>query len=210
MWIYCKTGFLSVVAHRGKPNILMVRARRSKDLRNFLKIVFKDSRTIANKILYTPENDYAYRYELTRSQYAKGVAFLAQTIDYGNFKDSLPKDDHQQSSTFMSVWNATLHGFNTGKYAASPKRSSFKSQGYSWRELIGDEYDGEPIDYGDEDSEERRQEDWEAYQQTFEYDETELIDLLSGSVPDIAEDLDDENPPRNRARKNRRRNRKGR
>ena len=67
MWLFTTDGFVSAVAHRNKPGMLLVRARRSEHLRAMLPDV---------QVECTPGADYRFRAEVPRAMWLAKV--LAQ------------------------------------------------------------------------------------------------------------------------------------
>lgn len=95
MWICLSDSFLSIVAHRNKPDHLMVRARRSGDIEK----VFP-----GYKEEYTPRADYLYRAVIPRKAVADTIYNDIFSIRYDNFKNSV-KDNalHNAYSAFWGV-----------------------------------------------------------------------------------------------------------
>lgn len=111
MWIYLNNAFLSIVQNDDTPDALLVRARRSGDIES----VFPDARVIE-----TPDSDYAFRSNISRELVADRIASAVLSIDYPNFKDSVP--DTVRRGIYSSVWGKTLEGFDTGMYSRSRSR----------------------------------------------------------------------------------------
>lgn len=95
MWIFMSDSFLSIVAHRTKPGILLVRARLPGDI----KRVFPQA-----KVTVTPSADYMYRSELKADVVAARIAESIVDIDYDNFKNSISDPDRHDAC--MTVWSA--------------------------------------------------------------------------------------------------------
>ena len=80
MWIFLSDAMLSIVAHRDRPEMLLVRARRREDLdRHFPSL----------EPLATPQADYPWRVEVGREEIAAWLAARAVEISYDNFKNSV-------------------------------------------------------------------------------------------------------------------------
>lgn len=93
MWVFLNDAMLSTVAHLDKPDMLLVRARRREDLeRHFPEIA----------PISIPNSDYPWRIEVPRKAFAQTLAKLAETIDYGNFKDSVQEQDRH--AAYLEVW----------------------------------------------------------------------------------------------------------
>lgn len=95
MWIFMSDSFLSIVAHRDDPDLLVVRARAEGDIEQIFPCA---------AVQHTPYRDYAYRTFLPRSVVAEAIAAYTAGIRYTNFKDS--------------VKNRDRHGFYYGAYNA--------------------------------------------------------------------------------------------
>lgn len=80
MWIFLSGGFLSIVAHRHKPNHLLVRARNMDHLKQ----------AFPNAEYYTYTNsDYPYRADIERSVVSDMLAEYVMNMSYDNFKNSV-------------------------------------------------------------------------------------------------------------------------
>ena len=97
MWIFMSDSFLSIVAHRDDPELLVVRARSEGDIEQ----VFP-----AAKVLHTPFRDYAYRTFLPRPIVAEAMAAYTAGISYTNFKNSVK--DHDRHRFYYGAYNAML------------------------------------------------------------------------------------------------------
>lgn len=96
MWIFTKSGMLSIVEHKPEPRYLQVRARQSHHITdNFPGTV----------PLYTPDADYHWRIYLPREEVAEQIDRLIVDIDYPNFKDAANDD---LKNAYLSVWSAGL------------------------------------------------------------------------------------------------------
>lgn len=99
MWIYLNNAFLSVVQHKDDPSLLHVRARKSGDI----DTVFPDA-----VVTITPHGDYRYRTSVSREKMAVALLHAAHTINYTNFKSSIPHKDRARHSAYMGCWSAML------------------------------------------------------------------------------------------------------
>jgi hypothetical protein len=95
MWFCFNDGFLSVVADKHDPARLLVRARRKKDLLN----VFGPH----IEIVKNAGTDYRWRTFVDRKMFAALVASRIESIDYPNFKNSVP--DRDLHDLYMDFWN---------------------------------------------------------------------------------------------------------
>jgi hypothetical protein len=95
MWIFMSSSFLSVVACRGKPEVLLVRGRVKGDIER----VFPKA-----KVLVTPRGDYRFRAEVPAATVAKAIAGQIKSIEYDNFKNSVTEDDRHEA--YMRIWSS--------------------------------------------------------------------------------------------------------
>jgi hypothetical protein len=104
MWIFTNKGFISAVAHRDKPGLLLVRARRREHLHAALP---------GFEIQETPHADYRYRTEVPATLLAGLLYDQVAAIDYDNFKNSIA--DHAYHDACSSVWSV-MHRTQPGSY----------------------------------------------------------------------------------------------
>ena len=93
MWIGHSNGWLSIVAHRERPNDLLVRARRDKHISSFWPDV---------EIKFNADADYPYRSVISRDDVADVVMKYINGIDYDNFKQTV--DEKNLADAFTSMW----------------------------------------------------------------------------------------------------------
>ena len=93
MWIFLNNAMLSIVAHRDKPDILLVRARVKGDI----EAIFPQA-----AVFTLQSADYRYRAEIPRAVVAAALTQQAESLDYTNFKASVP--DHHRHDWYMKVW----------------------------------------------------------------------------------------------------------
>ena len=95
MWLCFNDGFISIVDKaRNRQRDLVVRARRPGDLERIFGV----------KAITTPDGDYRYRAEVPRAKVAEAVAARITSVDYPNFKNSVPdKPLHDAYSRFWTV-----------------------------------------------------------------------------------------------------------
>ena len=97
MWIFTQRGFLSIVRHTNKPNILIVRSRfRGHIDKIFPKACVNEDAT----------RDYRYRAELPIKEVSKVIARLVSKINYDNFKGSLNTNDEVYLESCIDVYNS--------------------------------------------------------------------------------------------------------
>jgi hypothetical protein len=97
MWVCLSDAFVSLVAHRDKPGVLIARARRPGDLAR----VFGPGPES-----YTPAADYGWRREVSQAEAAQAIARSVQAIDYGNFKGSVTDDGLHDA--YLAFWSRML------------------------------------------------------------------------------------------------------
>jgi hypothetical protein len=103
MWLVTVQGFYSVVAHRGKPDHVLVRCREEKDLLALRAQAGKF------KIRYDDRADYPYRAVLTRARWEHAVAELSREIDYDNFKNAVgARQGYARAGVYHRVWDVLL------------------------------------------------------------------------------------------------------
>ena len=108
MWIFAKAGFLSIVQHRDRPDMLMVRARVKGDIEHF----FPNA-----KVIRMEDADYLYRTTLPRQEVADRVRGAVIDIRSG-FKDSVT--DKRRVRYYFEVWD-TLYQMQEAFKATEPK-----------------------------------------------------------------------------------------
>lgn len=94
MWLFLNNAFLSIVAHRTKPDTLLVRAR----VRGDIERVFPRA-----KVSRTPDADYLFRAEVGRLEVTAALSAAAGGIAYPNFKGSVT--DRDRLATYHDVWD---------------------------------------------------------------------------------------------------------
>jgi hypothetical protein len=96
MYIFAKDGILSIVAHRTKPGMLMVRSVAREDIAKFWPDV---------KIVELPEADYRYRTTLPRDEVAARIMKVVAEINYDRMKPSVAKG---RKPTYLEAWSAMM------------------------------------------------------------------------------------------------------
>ncbi len=95
MWIHLSDTFLSVVAHRTKPDMLLVRGRVAGDIERVFPGVIETE---------TPSADYRFRATIPRKTVAAVLAEQVAGIDYDNFKNSVT--EHDRHDAYFQSWYA--------------------------------------------------------------------------------------------------------
>lgn len=106
MWIFLSDGFLSIVAHRDEPGMLLVRARK----RDHLEAAFPEA-----DIEETLLADYRFRTTLPRVQVTARLAEFFCAIDYEDFRDSIRDEGYHEAC--FEIWK-TLHNYQIRSAAA--------------------------------------------------------------------------------------------
>lgn len=104
MWIFMNDAFLSIVAHREKAHTMLVRARIEGDIER----VFPDA-----KVKRTENADYLFRAEINTVDVLVAISNEVASIDYDNFKASIPHDDDERHWAYLEVWK-TMHRCQNG------------------------------------------------------------------------------------------------
>ena len=95
MWVMTRRGFVSAVADGGQ---IKVRARTKQHLTDVLALA-----KVKAKVEVTPGRDYRYRAFLSRTEFKKLMAALADDVTYGNFKSSVPRGKYEKR--LHDVWD---------------------------------------------------------------------------------------------------------
>lgn len=100
MWVFSKSGFVSIVKHRTKYNTMLVRARVYNDLHNFRSLL-----GAPRDIVEMTDADYRFRMEASATDVCQAMAALARDIDYDNFKSAV-HGEPDRDGAYMDVWSA--------------------------------------------------------------------------------------------------------
>ena len=114
MWLMTKHGFYSVVEK--KQGEFHVRSRERRDLENLVDRVPLPGQ----RVVETPDGDYAARLVCGRDTVGRILAFLAETIDYGNFKAMIDRTRDQERKPYHEVWSVMAGAL--GAYGRPGKR----------------------------------------------------------------------------------------
>lgn len=101
MWLVTTQGFYSVVAHRGDPDRVLVRARVREDLEALRQQI------AGIEPVETPGADYRWRAEVSRDEWQGALAALGGGIDYDNFKTAVAEQQGwKREAVYHKVWAA--------------------------------------------------------------------------------------------------------
>ena len=100
MWIILNKTFMSIVENRHNKNELLVRSRVKGDIEE----IFPNADVLENT-----GTDYLFRAFIPRSTVSEAIKKEVDMIDYGNFKDSVPKSDIKRLNSYMNVWSNLRH-----------------------------------------------------------------------------------------------------
>ena len=100
MWLFTRSGFLSIVADQQRPGHALVRARVREDLEAFC------ARTNAPAPTETPQRDYRFRTSVPFATLAAELAAQAAAIDYPNFKSEVAaRQGHDRAHRYGRIWS---------------------------------------------------------------------------------------------------------
>jgi hypothetical protein len=110
MWLFTQHGFYSIVQAtdkegRAMPEFVAIRGRVRSHLAN-LTTTF----AMNQKIIHTPDADYAYRLIAPRSQFEALCYVLAREVDYPNFKGRCHKkygNNSKYTQLLSRIWHTT-------------------------------------------------------------------------------------------------------
>lgn len=106
MWIFTQKGFLSIVRHIDKANVLIVRSR----FRGHIEKIFPNA-----VIEEDSTKDYRFRAEVPAKEVSRVVARMVSEIDYDNFKNSLDFYDERYMDCCLDVYHSVLR--NAGDFS---------------------------------------------------------------------------------------------
>lgn len=152
MWIFAKTGFVSIVQdYNSDGSKLLVRARVREDLENFLLVT---ATTSLLEILETPESDYRYRVSMPKYEARNIVEILVAQIDYTNFKNKV-HDGTIRDDVYGAVWASVGCLQPGGPYGSQlPSRQSvggsLGKEEDDWEDDEEDDWDDDDQDWDDD------------------------------------------------------------
>jgi len=93
MWVALTEGWLSIVAHRDKPDHLLVRARNPKHI----------TRTFPGAEMYTnADADYPFRADVPRKAVIEFMSIRLDNMQYDNFKNTIDEGAYHDAA--LNVW----------------------------------------------------------------------------------------------------------
>ena len=104
MWLITTDGFVSVVK-KGKnaEKPFCVRSRDRKSINNVI-----DALAIKRKIWENAATDYEYRIFISEDELKSYMIYIAENIDYDNFKDAVHEVSPLHAKVYHSVWFTLL------------------------------------------------------------------------------------------------------
>jgi|WetSurMetagenome_2_1015567.scaffolds.fasta_scaffold688626_2 hypothetical protein len=93
MWIFTEIGYFSVVKKSCQDDEVIVRARVREDL-------------VRLKIRADSGTDYRFRAVIKKAHLAEYLQQAVLTLNYDNFKDTVPHKDSARKSAYLRCWEA--------------------------------------------------------------------------------------------------------
>lgn len=110
MWLFTKKSFLSIVQHRDKPGVLLVRARVKGDIERYFPEAVVEEGT---------GTDYQFRAFLPREEVQKVVGDVVRDIDYDNYKANI-EDHERRAPWYHQIWHVMWR--MQGVFLREPRR----------------------------------------------------------------------------------------
>ena len=95
MWVFLNDAALSIVAHRERPDCLLVHGRVAGDI----EAVFPKA-----VVTSTPDADNRYRASIRRHEVAQAISARLESVSYDNFKDSCRSARHRAYMGVLAEW----------------------------------------------------------------------------------------------------------
>ncbi|CAN5408397.1 hypothetical protein BH11ARM1_BH11ARM1_02720 [soil metagenome] len=111
MWVFSKTGAVSIIAHWDKPKTLIVRSRSRDHLLSFLG---------HDDVFNMPEADYPWRAEVDTSDLPAMLTRWGEEITYPNFKGEV--DARARRGEIEAGYASALHRIWADLLAGMSKR----------------------------------------------------------------------------------------
>ena len=105
MWIFSTIGFFSIVTDSTRKGRILIRARTKTDIDN----LFRSHReTCASMEPPTSDEarDYRYRLSISKRDWMKLAAKLAEQVEYNNFKMAVHErpDQADKTAAYSEIW----------------------------------------------------------------------------------------------------------
>lgn len=102
MWVFTEFGFFSIVAHRTKPDTVIVRGRVKDDVLEFEKrAAIRGARAFEDFAA-----DYPFRLEIPKAAAAKVLLDAIVSMNYDNFKNQVARrQGWNRSIVYHEVWS---------------------------------------------------------------------------------------------------------
>jgi hypothetical protein len=119
MWIACVDGFFSTGLDKTEPGRMLIRARCEKDIQN-LYGRYRDKCRSMRKPTSDETRDYRWRLSISKRDWVKLAAELANKVDYPNFKSAVHDrpDQDNKSRPYLQIW-AIMHALQVEKTDAT-------------------------------------------------------------------------------------------
>lgn len=101
MWVFTVEGFYSVVKKDCAEDEVLVRSRQRADL-----VRLGEKLSLKVQIQEKAGTDYRFRTVLKKEQWAEYLADAALSLDYPNFKATVPKQDFRRHEAYLRCWEA--------------------------------------------------------------------------------------------------------
>lgn len=111
MWMFTRTGFISVTKDPREAHNFLVRARTKPDLERLVAELGEDI-----TITETPERDYRWRMSVHRADFIKVMVDQLMELDYSNVKDAIDQGDPKRHRAMLGVWSAMMALQEGGAY----------------------------------------------------------------------------------------------
>lgn len=121
MWLFTKTGFVSIVEKAGdhEAQTVTVRSRDLESLEVMREDIYKlyDYELGEAEITENSGTDYAYRMVITKEELKRYMVAIVDGIDYDNFKSEIVPNRKNSGGeeagkkwydTLMKIWSATF------------------------------------------------------------------------------------------------------
>ena len=133
MWIFGTDWFVSVVAHRTEPKMVLVRARLQNDLKRFLRLGYSKKKMPQ---IWTDKNaDYRFRALVPQARVAELAQKAVQQIDYDNFKNEASKRSKINNEGPERGW--ALHDVWDAMYELQEPRKRYNPS--AWEQFVAEE-----------------------------------------------------------------------